>query len=170
MARNDTQGFLCKINCKLDSFLKRNLEQSVYERVRACEACVVISETVKKVFMYVVLSDHCIYLTENPPKTIQAAVHFKDISGIELVNDFPDFLSGRDRESAQHIRILYTSTAPLKKLDRKGQGGGTLLLPDRTTRSSSLQLHVNGSRLFSARSSPATSTKISRRATTSALR
>ncbi|RXN01691.1 hypothetical protein EOD39_5539 [Acipenser ruthenus] len=170
MARNDTQGFLCKINCKLDSFLKRNLEQNVYDRVRACEACVVISETVKKVFMYVVLSDHCIYLTENPPKTIQAAVHFKDISGIELVNDFPDFLSRRDRESAQHIRILYTSTAPLKKLDRKGQGGGTLLLPDRTTRSSSLQLHVNSSRLFSARSSPVTSTKISRRATTSALR
>ncbi|MGH0119902.1 UNVERIFIED_CONTAM: hypothetical protein FKN15_059830 [Acipenser sinensis] len=56
----------------------------MYDRVRACEACVVISETVKKVFMYVVLSDHCIYLTENPPKTIQAAVHFKDISGIEL--------------------------------------------------------------------------------------
>ncbi|KAK6482861.1 hypothetical protein HHUSO_G15969 [Huso huso] len=182
---------MCKINCKLDSFLKRNLEQNVYDRVRACEACVVISETVKKVFMYVVLSDHCIYLTENPPKTIQTAVHFKDICGIELVNDFPDFLSRRDRESAQHIRILYTSTAPLKKLDRKGQGGGTLLLKDRTTRSSSLQLHgkemlnhkegqhckpyslyraLNSSRLFSARSSPVTSTKISRRATTSALR
>ncbi|MGH0117728.1 UNVERIFIED_CONTAM: hypothetical protein FKN15_036908 [Acipenser sinensis] len=60
----------------------------MYDRVRACEACVVISETVKKVFMYVVLSDHCIYLTENPPKTIQAAVHFKDISGIELEETF----------------------------------------------------------------------------------
>ncbi|KAK6487819.1 hypothetical protein HHUSO_G9118 [Huso huso] len=144
MARHDTQGFSCKRNSKLDSFLKRNLEQRVYERVRACEACVVISETFKKVFMYVVLTDHCIYLTENPPKTIQAAVHFRNISGIELVNDIPDFLSGRDRESAQHIRILYTSTAR-KKL-------------------------VNGSRLFSARSSPAKSTKISRRATNSALR
>ncbi|MGH0121877.1 UNVERIFIED_CONTAM: hypothetical protein FKN15_067173 [Acipenser sinensis] len=61
-----------------------NLEQNMYDRVQACEACVVISETVKKVFMYVVLSDHCIYLTENPTKTIQAAVHFKDISRIEL--------------------------------------------------------------------------------------
>ncbi|KAK1168750.1 hypothetical protein AOXY_G9608 [Acipenser oxyrinchus oxyrinchus] len=169
MARHDTQGFSCKRNSKLDSFLKRNLEQRVYERVRACEACVVISETIKKVFMYVVLSDHCIYLTENPPKTIQAAVHFRNISGIELVNDIPDFLSGRDRESAQHIRILYTSTAR-KKLGRYGQGGGTLLLPARTARSSSRQLHVNGSRLFSARSSPAKSAKISRRATNSALR
>ncbi|RXN00451.1 hypothetical protein EOD39_9486 [Acipenser ruthenus] len=169
MARHDTQGFSCKRNSKLDSFLKRNLEQRVYERVRACEACVVISETFKKVFMYVVLTDHCIYLTENPPKTIQAAVHFRNISGIELVNDIPDFLSGRDRESAQHIRILYTSTAR-KKLGRYGQGGGTLLLPARTARSSSPQLHVNGSRLFSARSSPAKSAKISRRATNSALR
>ncbi|XP_041112979.1 uncharacterized protein C12orf56-like [Polyodon spathula] len=169
MARHGTQGFSCKRNSKLDSFLKRNLEQSVYERVRACEACVVISETVKKVFMHVVLSDHCIYLTENPPRTIQAAVRFSNISGIELVNDSPDFLSMRNRESAQHIRILYSSTA-LKKLDRYEQGEGTLLLPTRTTRSRSPRLYVNGSRLFSAQSSPATSAMISRRATTSALR
>ncbi|KAG5845714.1 hypothetical protein ANANG_G00142180 [Anguilla anguilla] len=109
MARTDTDGLQCSRNSKLDTFLRRNTERSVYERIRAYEPCVVISETVNKVFMYVVLSDDTVYLAEYPPRTIRQAVSFRDVLDIELVNDLPDFLSGRDRELSQHIRVVYAT-------------------------------------------------------------
>ncbi|XP_062373445.1 uncharacterized protein C12orf56 homolog [Sardina pilchardus] len=115
MARAD--GLLCRRNVKLDSFLKRNTERDVYERIRAYEPCVVVSESINKVFMHVVLSDDSIYLTEYPPRTIQQAVCFRDITDVELVNDFPDFLSGRERERSQHIRVVFRTT---KHAGKKG--------------------------------------------------
>uniref|UniRef100_A0A8C4RLL1 Uncharacterized protein n=1 Tax=Erpetoichthys calabaricus TaxID=27687 RepID=A0A8C4RLL1_ERPCA len=117
----------CRVNSKLDSFLKRNLPQSVYERVRVHEACVVISDSVNKLYMFVVLTDDCIYLTENPPKTVRVAAHFGDIFGVELVNDVPEFLSGRDRESAQHIRVIYKTSRHQKKQNKKTSSKGTVL-------------------------------------------
>ncbi|XP_067111117.1 uncharacterized protein C12orf56 homolog [Osmerus mordax] len=109
MARTGAGNLLCKRNSKLDSFLKRNTDRGVYERIRAYEPCVVISETVNKVFMHVVLSDDCVYLAEYPPRTLTVAVNFSHIREIELVNDLPDFLSGRDRERSQHIRVVYAT-------------------------------------------------------------
>ncbi|CAB1345732.1 unnamed protein product, partial [Coregonus sp. 'balchen'] len=105
MAMTGAGGLQCRRNCKLDSFLKRNTERGVYERIRAYEPCVVVSERVNKVFMHVVLSDECVYLAEYPPRTLTTAVDFRHIRDIELVNDLPEFLSGRDRERSQHIRI-----------------------------------------------------------------
>ncbi|MGH0115983.1 UNVERIFIED_CONTAM: hypothetical protein FKN15_060447 [Acipenser sinensis] len=72
MARHDTQGFSCKRNSKLDSFLKRNLEQRVYERVRACKACVVISETFKKVFIEWQQTLQCSIITSEKHKDQKA--------------------------------------------------------------------------------------------------
>ncbi|XP_030627286.1 uncharacterized protein C12orf56 homolog [Chanos chanos] len=117
VARTNAEGLLCRRNSKLDSFLKRNTDGDVYERIRAYEPCVVISETVNKVFMHVILSDDCIYLTEYPPRTVQPAVCFQDIIDIELINDLPDFLSGRERERSQHIRVLH---AAIKHTRKKG--------------------------------------------------
>uniref|UniRef100_A0A8C4RM50 Uncharacterized protein n=1 Tax=Erpetoichthys calabaricus TaxID=27687 RepID=A0A8C4RM50_ERPCA len=116
MARRDASAFIGSKNSKLDSFLKRNLPQSVYERVRVHEACVVISDSVNKLYMFVVLTDDCIYLTENPPKTVRVAV-----------NDVPEFLSGRDRESAQHIRVIYKTSRHQKKQNKKTSSKGTVL-------------------------------------------
>lgn len=87
MARRGAAGnLLCRRNSKLDSFLKRNTDRAVYERIRAYEPCVVVSEAVNKVYMHVVLSDECVYLTEYPPRTLTAAVNFSDIKDIELVS------------------------------------------------------------------------------------
>ncbi|XP_056132693.1 uncharacterized protein C12orf56 homolog [Lampris incognitus] len=99
-------------NSKLDSFLKRNTDRAVYERIRAYEPCVVMSESVNKVFMHVVLSDECVYLAEYPPRALTAAVRFSQVRHVELVNDLPDFLSGKDRERCQHIRVVYVTTNP----------------------------------------------------------
>ncbi|KAL0962737.1 hypothetical protein UPYG_G00344670 [Umbra pygmaea] len=115
MARTGDGGFLCRRNSKLDSFLKRNTDSGVYERIRAYEPCVVVSECVNKVFMHVVLSDDCVYLTEYPPRTLTTAVNFRHIRDIELVNDLPEFLSGRDRERSQHIRVVYSTSTPSGK-------------------------------------------------------
>ncbi|XP_071357753.1 uncharacterized protein C12orf56 homolog isoform X1 [Trachinotus anak] len=97
---------------RLDRFLRRNTERAVYERIRTCEPCVVVSERVNKVYMHVVLSDERVYLTEHPPRALTAAVSFGRVRDIELVNDLPDFLSGKDRERCQHIRIVYVTDEP----------------------------------------------------------
>ncbi|KAM4615676.1 uncharacterized protein C12orf56 homolog [Polymixia lowei] len=112
MAQAGPGNLLCLRNSKLDSFLKRNTDRALYERIRAYEPCVVISESVNKVYMHVVLSDERVYLAEYPPRTLTAAVDFSHIRDIELVNDLPDFLSGKDRERSQHIRVIYTTTKP----------------------------------------------------------
>ncbi|XP_051275906.1 uncharacterized protein C12orf56 homolog [Dicentrarchus labrax] len=115
MARTGSGTLLSRPNIKLDSFLKRNTERTVYERIRAYEPCVVISETVNKVYMHVVLSDERVYLTEYPPRTLTTACCFRRVRDIELVNDLPDFLRGKDRELCQHIRITYVTEKPARK-------------------------------------------------------
>uniref|UniRef100_A0A3Q3EF87 Si:ch211-258f14.2 n=1 Tax=Labrus bergylta TaxID=56723 RepID=A0A3Q3EF87_9LABR len=121
---------LCRRNIKLDSFLKRNTERAVYERIRTYEPCVVISETINKVYMHVVLSDERVYLTEYPPRALTIAFSFRRVRDIELVNDLPDFLSGKDRELCQHIRITYLTEKPAAKGRdwlRRTRGRGFLL-------------------------------------------
>ncbi|XP_076578538.1 uncharacterized protein C12orf56 homolog isoform X2 [Chaetodon auriga] len=115
MARTGSGSLLSRRDIKLDSFLKRNTERTVYERIRACEPCVVISETINKVYMHVVLSDDRVYLTEYPPRTLTAAFSFRRVRDIELVNDLPDFLRGKDRELCQHIRITYVTEKPARR-------------------------------------------------------
>ncbi|KAG7456005.1 hypothetical protein MATL_G00247190 [Megalops atlanticus] len=173
MARTDTDGLLCRRNSKLDSFLRRNTERCVYERIRAYEPCVVISETVNKVFMYVVLSDDSVYLVEYPPRTIQEAVSFRDVLDIELVNDLPDFLSGREREHSQHIRVVYASPKHAGKRVAGARGEKARPRPPpspsrRNTRSASPSLKGLGSVLLSTRSDPSESVRW--RATPSSLR
>ncbi|XP_033989320.1 uncharacterized protein C12orf56 homolog isoform X1 [Trematomus bernacchii] len=112
MDRTGSGALLWRRNMKLDTFLKRNTERAVYERIRAYEPCVVISETVKKVYMHVVLSDERVYLTEYPPRTLTEAFNFRRVRHIELVNDLPDFLHGKDRERCQHILITYITDKP----------------------------------------------------------
>ncbi|XP_059181486.1 uncharacterized protein C12orf56 homolog isoform X2 [Centropristis striata] len=112
MARTGSGALLSRRNIKLDSFLKRNTDRGLYDRIRAYEPCVVISETVNKVYMHVVLSDERVYITEYPPRTLTEAFSFSRVRDIELVNDLPDFLSGKDRELCQHIRITYVTDKP----------------------------------------------------------
>ncbi|XP_054480695.1 uncharacterized protein C12orf56 homolog [Anoplopoma fimbria] len=112
MARTGSGALLSRGNIKLDSFLKRNTERAVYQRIRAYEPCVVVSETVRKVYMHVVLSDERVYLAEYPPRTLTEALSFMRVRDIELVNDMPDFLHGKNRELCQHIRITYVTDKP----------------------------------------------------------
>ncbi|XP_026218821.1 uncharacterized protein C12orf56 homolog isoform X2 [Anabas testudineus] len=127
MARTGSRTLLYRRNVKLDSFLKRNTDRAVYERIRTYEPCVVVSDTVNKVYMHAVLSDECVYLTEHTPRTLTAAVSFRRVRDIELVNDLPDFLSGKDREHCQHIRITCVTEKPTGKaqdrLSRGNKGG-----------------------------------------------
>lgn len=82
MARTSADG---QNNSKLDSFLKRNTSRDVYERIRVSEPCVVVSGSVKKVFMHVILSDECVYLSEYHPRALREALSFRHITSIELV-------------------------------------------------------------------------------------
>ncbi|XP_002661405.2 uncharacterized protein C12orf56 homolog isoform X1 [Danio rerio] len=115
MARTSADG---QNNSKLDSFLKRNTSRDVYERIRVSEPCVVVSGSVKKVFMHVILSDECVYLSEYHPRALREALSFRHITSIELINDLPDFLSGQDRERSLHIRVVYTTKNAGEKSER----------------------------------------------------
>lgn len=84
MARSAADTLLKK-NSKLESFLKKCLSEETFERVRAYESCVVVSEKENKAFKYAILNDEWIYLTENPPKTIVAEVSLKEIISVDHV-------------------------------------------------------------------------------------
>ncbi|CAL8340005.1 unnamed protein product [Arctogadus glacialis] len=132
MARVSSVDVLSRRNSKLDSFLKRNTERGVYERIRAYEPCVVISEAVNKVYMHVILSDECVYLAEYPPRKLTAVLSFSQIRNIALVNDLPDFLSGKDREYSQHVCVLYSTNKPAGKRGDWGRKGKKAGLPVRS--------------------------------------
>nr|XP_040029903.1 uncharacterized protein C12orf56 homolog isoform X1 [Gasterosteus aculeatus aculeatus] len=112
MARTGSGALLSRRNVELDSFLKRNTERAVYERIRAHEPCVVITETIHEVFSPVVVSDERVYLAEYSPRTLTEAFGFRRVRDIELVNDLPDFLRGRSRDLCQHIRVTYLTDKP----------------------------------------------------------
>ncbi|EPY75209.1 hypothetical protein CB1_001749006 [Camelus ferus] len=90
--------------------------------------CIVVSDSEKHTLKYVVLSDRLIYLTENPPKSIRRVVALRDVVAIDLIDDYPEFLSPPDRETNQHIRITYYSTV-LKKECEKSKGVRKFLFP-----------------------------------------
>ncbi|KAG8514178.1 putative protein C12orf56 [Galemys pyrenaicus] len=121
MAGSARSGFPARTNSRLDAFLRRRLPPEVYDCIRACELCIVVSDSKKHTLKYVVLSDRLIYLTENPPKSIQRVVALRDVVAIDLIDDHPEFLSPPDRETNQHIRIIYYSTV-LKKECEKSKG------------------------------------------------
>ncbi|XP_016303146.1 uncharacterized protein C12orf56 homolog [Sinocyclocheilus anshuiensis] len=137
MARSSARGLLRHNNSKLDTFLKRNTSRDVYERIRVYEPCVVVSGSVKKVFMHVILSDERVYLSEYQPRALREALSFRHIKSIELINDLPDFLSGQDRERSMHIRVVHTAKDPGKKSSRpKGSVQNKPSFPSRGRNSS----------------------------------
>uniref|UniRef100_A0A671T113 Uncharacterized protein n=1 Tax=Sinocyclocheilus anshuiensis TaxID=1608454 RepID=A0A671T113_9TELE len=141
MARSSARGLLRHNNSKLDTFLKRNTSRDVYERIRVYEPCVVVSGSVKKVFMHVILSDERVYLSEYQPRALREALSFRHIKSIELINDLPDFLSGQDRERSMHIRVVHTAKDPGKKSSRpKGSVQNKPSFPSRGRNSSSMLL------------------------------
>ncbi|BFZ08141.1 hypothetical protein BsWGS_11180 [Bradybaena similaris] len=108
-----------KKNSKFESFLKRTLPQELFERVRAYESCIVVSENENKTFKFVVLSDEKLYLTENPPKALQEVLHLKDVVSVDLVNEYPEFLTGEERANTQHVAIAYMTSEPRRRSFRR---------------------------------------------------
>ncbi|KAK3743524.1 hypothetical protein RRG08_027392 [Elysia crispata] len=142
MAWKSGNGELYQKNSKFESFLKRSISDEAFERVRAYESCIVISEKENKAFKFVVLTDEKIYLTENPPKTLQEVVHLKDVTSVELVNEFPDFLVGQERTNTHQIAVTYTTCEPrrrsLRRSKRSPRGSQTELNGDRSNASTPL--------------------------------
>ncbi|ELT94906.1 hypothetical protein CAPTEDRAFT_101660 [Capitella teleta] len=132
---NTGLDLLLKMNNKLEAFLKRNLDVDCVERIRTYEACIVCSERDDKAFKYVVLSDEWLYLAENPPKKLEETVHLRDIVSIQLVSDFPAFLSGEERENTQHIVVTYVTVEASKTMKKKQNDLRSLNIP-KTPRSS----------------------------------
>nr|KAF6493868.1 hypothetical protein HJG63_001680 [Rousettus aegyptiacus] len=127
MASPAGSGFPARTNSRLDAFLRRHLAPDVYDAIRAYESCIVVSDSEKHTLKYVVLSDRLIYLTEIPPKSIRRVVALRDVLAIDLIDDYPEFLSPQDRETNQHIRIIYSTV--LKKEYERSKGVRKFLFP-----------------------------------------
>uniref|UniRef100_A0A8C5KU91 RIKEN cDNA D930020B18 gene n=1 Tax=Jaculus jaculus TaxID=51337 RepID=A0A8C5KU91_JACJA len=110
------------------AFLRRHMAPEVYDAIRAYEPCIVVSDSEKHAFKFVVLSDRLIYLTENPPRSLRRVVALRDVVAIDLIDDYPTFLNSPDREINQHIRIIYSSTI-LKKECERSKSVGKFLFP-----------------------------------------
>nr|XP_045007432.1 uncharacterized protein C12orf56 homolog isoform X2 [Jaculus jaculus] len=128
MAGPARSGFPARTNSRLDAFLRRHMAPEVYDAIRAYEPCIVVSDSEKHAFKFVVLSDRLIYLTENPPRSLRRVVALRDVVAIDLIDDYPTFLNSPDREINQHIRIIYSSTI-LKKECERSKSVGKFLFP-----------------------------------------
>ncbi|KAK7129771.1 hypothetical protein R3I93_019421 [Phoxinus phoxinus] len=159
MARTSADGLLCQNNSKLDSFLKRNTNRDVYERIRFYEPCVVVSGSVKKVFMHVILTDERVYLSEFPPRALREVLSFRHVTSIELINDLPDFLSGEERERSLHIRVVHTAKNTGKKSKRPSKNKPECPPSPSQGRNSSARHSLEGMShaLLSTRSAPSES-------------
>ena len=104
---------IVKKNSKLEAFLKRHLNEDGFERIRGHERCIVVSEKEDKALKFVVLSDEWIYLTEDPPKTIQRAVHLDDVVSVRLVS-FLNLLFHCLKWSMDYY-VLFILTCPIPK-------------------------------------------------------
>ncbi|XP_022378033.1 uncharacterized protein C12orf56 homolog isoform X2 [Enhydra lutris kenyoni] len=146
MAGPARSGFPSHTNSRLDAFLRRQLPPEVYDAIRAYEPCIVVSESEKHALKYVVLSDRLIYLTENPPKSIRRALALRDVVAIDLIDDYPQFLSPPDRETNQHIRIIHSSNV-LKKEHEKSKGVKKFSFPFHhgTSDNKKVKEEINGS-------------------------
>jgi len=90
-----------KSHDRLETFLKRALDFTTYERIRTHESCIVCSEKENKAFKFVILCDCWIYLMDNDPgklsiknlqksgddlqKILSRVIHLQDIVSLSQV-------------------------------------------------------------------------------------
>ncbi|XP_031571203.1 uncharacterized protein C12orf56-like [Actinia tenebrosa] len=102
---------------KVYNYLKRTLPQERYEGIRVIDRCVIVADGFNKSFMFAVLGDNMLYITENPPKLprdIRITVDLSTITNVELIHDIPEFIGGDLRTQTQHIIVTYKTTGPQK--------------------------------------------------------
>ncbi|KAL5516690.1 hypothetical protein EMCRGX_G002090 [Ephydatia muelleri] len=96
---------------KLDNFLLQSLSEDEYERIATSELCVVVCPEEKPAHKHVIVGHQHLYMTQFPPKNLKIAVHLEDVTSIRMLDDLPDFLSGKEREGTTHVQIKYRRTA-----------------------------------------------------------
>lgn len=116
------ENSLTKKSSKFDNFLRKKLDDQTYHRVRGYEACIACWEKESKAFKYVVLTDEHVLLTENPPRTITQVVCLRNVLSINLVDDYPDFLSGSERLNTLHLTVQHLVASSKLSKDRGGSG------------------------------------------------
>ncbi|XP_067127021.1 uncharacterized protein C12orf56-like isoform X2 [Centruroides vittatus] len=105
MAANARDYGWIRKNGRLESFLQKCLAQE-YCQVSWYEPCVVSSSYDKQpTFRFVVVTDEHVYVTDNPPTELILIVHLGDVVRLEVINEYPEFLKGAERENVQHIKI-----------------------------------------------------------------
>ena len=100
---------------KLDNFLMQSLAEDEYERIATSEPCVVVCGEEKPAHKHAIVGHQHLYLTQFPPKKLKIAVQLEDVTSIQILDDLPDFLSGKEREGTTHVQIKYRRTVAGKE-------------------------------------------------------
>ncbi|KAM5332401.1 LOW QUALITY PROTEIN: uncharacterized protein C12orf56 homolog [Glossophaga mutica] len=95
-------SFPARSNSHPDVFLPLHLEPEVYDASHLYD---MVSE--KHSSKYLVLGYQLTSLTETPPKS-KWVLALRDVKAIDLIDGYPGFLSPQDRETNQHIHIVYS--------------------------------------------------------------
>ncbi|CAF1001313.1 unnamed protein product [Didymodactylos carnosus] len=106
-------------NTKFETTLARYLISDAYNQLIGYDACIEKQgKTIK--YRLIVLGLESLYMTDNPPKFIQLErpfIYYRDIVKAEMIDDYPDFLSGTEKENAIHMRLKVMM--PKKKRKKK---------------------------------------------------
>ena len=70
---------------RLETFLRRQLSQEVYERLCGSESCVLFSPEEKRVHRYVILGHRHLYSTEFSPKKLKVLLQLDSITAVQMV-------------------------------------------------------------------------------------
>ncbi|CAF3590375.1 unnamed protein product [Adineta steineri] len=103
---NSSQYMVTK-NMKFEAKLARYLISDPGDQLLGYDACIERQGSSIS-YRLIVLGLESIYLTDNPPKIAQLEqpyIYYRDILRAELIDDFPDFLTGNERMNTVHLRL-----------------------------------------------------------------
>uniref|UniRef100_A0A1X7VB24 Uncharacterized protein n=1 Tax=Amphimedon queenslandica TaxID=400682 RepID=A0A1X7VB24_AMPQE len=108
---------------KLDALLRRELSQSEYERLVATEVCISVPRgSGKRTHGHVIIGPSHLYFAPIPVKKIRLLLALSDILSVAVIDDQPDFLSGKEQECTVHLSIEYKQndqTTPTSSPNKK---------------------------------------------------
>ncbi|UJR27057.1 hypothetical protein I4U23_008361 [Adineta vaga] len=123
----NTLQYMVTKNTKFEAKLARYLISEPGDQLLGYDACI---EKLGKDINYrlIVLGLESIYLTDNPPKIAQLEqpyIYYRDILRAEMIDDFPEFLTGDERSNALHMRLRVIMPENKKKKRKKKQPKST---------------------------------------------
>ncbi|CAF0737011.1 unnamed protein product [Adineta ricciae] len=114
-------------NTKFEAKLARYLISDPGDQLLGYDACIERQGSAIN-YRLIVLGLESIYLTDNPPKIAQLEqpyIHYRDILRVEMIDDYPEFLSGNEKLNTLHMRLRVIMPLSKDKKNKKKKSKST---------------------------------------------